>query len=246
MKIIITESYNESCEKAAEILIGAVKANPAAKLGLATGGTPVPVYKKMIDECAAGNVSFAKVSTVNLDEYCELDVTNSQSYRSFMDDNLFSHIDIDKKNTYVANGNGDLEQNCKDLDAKVIEGGVPDVQLLGIGNNGHIAFNEAADFLVGPTHIEELTQSTIAANARFFESASEVPTKAITMGMTGIMAAKHILLVATGDSKAEAIAGLIMSGNVTPHNPSTFLKLHQNVTIIIDKELNDAAKKVSL
>ncbi|MEG2288155.1 MAG: glucosamine-6-phosphate deaminase, partial [Ruthenibacterium sp.] len=163
--------------------------------------------------------------------------THDQSYRYFMDTNLFDHINIDKKNTFVANGMGDFEANARELEEKVYEGGTPDFQLLGIGNNGHIAFNEARDHLISVAHIEHLTESTIDANARFFASRAEVPTSAITMGMGGIMAAKQVVLVATGTSKTAAIKGLILDDVITTQNPSTMLKMHTNAVVVIDEEL---------
>lgn len=241
MNVIVTKSYEDSCQRAAELIEAAVLANPQAKLGLATGGTPLPIYRRLIEDCKAGKISFAKVRTVNLDEYCGLNGSNTQSYRWFMDHNLFNEIDIDKTNTYVPSGLGDLAANCREVDKKVRENGVPELQLLGIGNNGHIGFNEAADLLHTETHIEQLTESTIAANARFFDKPEAVPTQAITMGLSSILAAKSIVLVATGAAKAAAIRGLLCNDEVTTQNPSTFLKLHPNATVIIDAALATAA-----
>ena len=240
MDIIVTDSYEASCLAAAEMIAKLVAAKPDAKLGLATGGTPVPIYAELVRRCKAGELSFSKVRTVNLDEYCGLSPENDQSYRFFMNHHLFNEIDIDKANTYVACGLGDESENCRALDAAVAEGGVPDLQLLGIGTNGHVGFNDAADKLFAKTHIEQLTPSTIAANARFFETAQEVPTRAITMGLGGILSAKSIVLVATGLAKTEAIRGLLDDAVFT-QNPSTFLKLHPNATVIIDRELALAA-----
>lgn len=237
MRLIITNDYQESCRIAAEMIRDLIAEKPNAKLGLATGGTPVPIYKNLIAMNEHGEVDFSQVSTVNLDEYIGLDGSHPQSYRYFMDTNLFNHININKNNTYVASGIGDPTENASNLDEKVVEGGVPDLQLLGIGNNGHIAFNEAGDHLVACSHIEQLTESTIEANARFFDSKAEVPTSAITMGMRGILSSKMPLLVATGAAKADAIRGLLTNEDITTQNPSTFLKLHSNVVVIIDKEL---------
>ena len=206
-------------------------------LGLATGGTPVPMYKKLIEANKAGKVDFSAVRTVNLDEYCGIPGTHDQSYRYFMDSNLFDHINIDKANTYVAKGMGDAQANAAELEAKVREGGAADLQLLGIGNNGHIAFNEAADVLHATAHIEQLTESTINANARFFEKKEDVPTTAITMGMGDILAAKCVVLIATGLAKTSAIKGLIMDDVITTQNPSSMLKMHENVVVVIDEEL---------
>lgn len=240
MKVIVTNSYDETCAVIANMIKELVNAKPEAKLGLATGGTPVPIYKKLIEMNKAGEVDFSRVHTVNLDEYCGIPGTHDQSYRYFMNTNLFDHINIDKNNTFVASGMGDFEANARELEEKVREGGAADLQLLGIGNNGHIAFNEASDHLVAVAHTEKLTESTINANARFFEKKEDVPTMAITMGMGDILAAKKVVLAATGLSKVPAIKGLIMDDVITTHNPSTMLKMHEDAVVVIDRELADA------
>ena len=240
MKVIVTNSYDETCAVIANMIKELVNAKPDAKLGLATGGTPVPIYKKLIEMNKAGEVDFSRVHTVNLDEYCGLPGTHDQSYRYFMDTNLFDHINIDKKNTFVASGMGDFEANARELEEKVREGGAADLQLLGIGNNGHIAFNEASDHLIAVAHTEKLTESTISANARFFEKKEDVPTMAITMGMGDILAAKKVVLAATGLAKVPAIKGLIMDDVITTQNPSTMLKMHEDAVVVIDRELADA------
>lgn len=240
MKVIVTNSYDETCAVIANMIKELVNAKPDAKLGLATGGTPVPIYKKLIEMNKAGEVDFSRVHTVNLDEYCGIPGTHDQSYRYFMDTNLFDHINIDKKNTFVASGMGDFEANARELEEKVREGGAADLQLLGIGNNGHIAFNEASDHLIAVAHTEKLTESTINANARFFEKREDVPTMAITMGMGDILAAKKVVLAATGLAKVPAIKGLIMDDVITTQNPSTMLKMHEDAVVVIDRELADA------
>ena len=240
MKVIVTNSYDETCAVIANMIKELVNAKPDAKLGLATGGTPVPIYKKLIEMNKAGEVDFSRVHTVNLDEYCGIPGTHDQSYRYFMDTNLFDHINIDKKNTFVASGMGDFEANARELEEKVREGGAADLQLLGIGNNGHIAFNEASDHLIAVAHTEKLTESTIHANARFFEKKEDVPTMAITMGMGDILAAKKVVLAATGLAKVPAIRGLIMDDVITTQNPSTMLKMHEDAVVVIDRELADA------
>lgn len=240
MKVIVTNSYDETCAVIANMIKELVNAKPDAKLGLATGGTPVPIYKKLIEMNKAGEVDFSRVHTVNLDEYCGIPGTHDQSYRYFMDTNLFDHINIDKKNTFVASGMGDFEANARELEEKVREGGAVDLQLLGIGNNGHIAFNEASDHLIAVAHTEKLTESTINANARFFEKKEDVPTMAITMGMGDILAAKKVVLAATGLAKVPAIKGLIMDDVITTQNPSTMLKMHDDAVVVIDRELADA------
>lgn len=240
MKVIVTNSYDETCAVIANMIKELVNAKPDAKLGLATGGTPVPIYKKLIEMNKADEVDFSRVHTVNLDEYCGIPGTHDQSYRYFMDTNLFDHINIDKKNTFVASGMGDFEANARELEEKVREGGAADLQLLGIGNNGHIAFNEASDHLIAVAHTEKLTESTINANARFFEKKEDVPTMAITMGMGDILAAKKVVLAATGLAKVPAIRGLIMDDVITTQNPSTMLKMHEDAVVVIDRELADA------
>ena len=240
MKVIVTNSYDETCAVIANMIKELVNAKPDAKLGLATGGTPVPIYKRLIEMNKAGEVDFSRVHTVNLEEYCGIPGTHDQSYRYFMDTNLFDHINIDKKNTFVASGMGDFEANARELEEKVREGGAADLQLLGIGNNGHIAFNEASDHLIAVAHTEKLTESTINANARFFEKKEDVPTMAITMGMGDILAAKKVVLAATGLAKVPAIRGLIMDDVITTQNPSTMLKMHEDAVVVIDRELADA------
>ena len=240
MKVIVSNSYDETCAVIANMIKELVNAKPDAKLGLATGGTPVPIYKKLIEMNKAGEVDFSRVHTVNLDEYCGIPGTHDQSYRYFMDTNLFDHINIDKKNTFVASGMGDFEANARELEEKVREGGAADLQLLGIGNNGHIAFNEASDHLIAVAHTEKLTESTINANARFFEKKEDVPTMAITMGMGDILAAKKVVLAATGLAKVPAIRGLIMDDVITTQNPSPMLKMHEDAVVVIDRELADA------
>ena len=240
MKVIVTNSYDETCAVIANMIKELVNAKPDAKLGLATGGTPVPNYKKLIEMNKAGEVDFSRVHTVNLDEYCGIPGTHDQSYRYFMDTNLFDHINIDKKNTFVASGMGDFEANARELEEKVREGGAADLQLLGIGNNGHIAVTEASDHLIAVAHTEKLTESTINANARFFEKKEDVPTMAITMGMGDILAAKKVVLAATGLAKVPAIKGLIMDDVITTQNPSTMLKMHEDAVVVIDRELADA------
>lgn len=235
MKVVVTKSYDESCAYVADMICKLVNEKPNCKLGLATGGTPVPMYKKLIEANKAGKVDFAQVRTVNLGEYCGIPETHDQSYRYFMNTNLFDHINIDKANTYVAKGMGDAEANAAELEAKVREGGVADLQLLGIGNNGHIAFNEPCDEFPEKTHVVDLTQNTIEANARFFQSMDEVPKQAITMGIGTIMKAKKIVLLANGPKKAQTIYDTVY-GPITPKVPASILRLHPDVTIFVDEE----------
>lgn len=235
MKIVITKNYEELSKVAANEMADVVKNNPSAILGLATGGSPVGMYKELIRMNEAGEIDFSKVTTVNLDEYVGLSGDHPQSYRYFMNDNLFNHINIDKNNTYVPNGLAeDIEAECKNYDNKIAELGGTDVQLLGVGNNGHIAFNEPDENLVSGTHLTGLTQDTIEANARFFDSIDEVPKTALTMGLGGIMKSKKILVIASGESKAEAVKAMV-SGKISTNIPASMLQMHRDVTIVIDE-----------
>lgn len=238
MKVIVVKDYTEMCKRASRIFAAQVTLKPDSVLGLATGSTPVGMYKELVQMFDEGRIDFSQVKTVNLDEYAGLPGDNDQSYRYFMNQNLFDHINIDKANTNVPDGTAaDLHAECERYEQVVASMGGVDIQLLGIGNNGHIAFNEAADVLHATAHIEQLTESTINANARFFEKKEDVPTTAITMGMGDILAAKCVVLIATGLAKTSAIKGLIMDDVITTQNPSSMLKMHENVVVVIDEEL---------
>lgn len=239
MRVIVTESFSDSCKLVARRMADLVKSKPTAKLGLATGGTCEDIYANLIKLYNEEKLDFSKVRSVNLDEYVGMTPDNQLSYRYYMNHHLFNHINIDKANTYVANGLGDVEQNINEFRAKVMEGGAPDFQLLGVGVSGHIGFNEAGERLHSLAHEEQLDQTTIDANARYFEDKSKVPTTALTMGVGEILAAAEVVLVASGASKVNAIKGLIMDHYVTTHNPSTVLKLHANSIVVIDRALAD-------
>lgn len=235
MKICRAKDYQELSRKAANIIAAQVIMKPDCVLGLATGSSPIGTYKELIARYELGDLDFSQVSSINLDEYKGLSPENDQSYRYFMNTNLFNHVNINKDRTFVPNGLAqNLEEECKNYDNKIEELGGIDVQLLGIGNNGHIAFNEPGDELSAGTHIISLTESTIEANARFFDSIDEVPRKALTMGLGGIMKAKKIILIASGEGKAEAIKGLF-SGKITTENPATMLQMHRDVVVIVDE-----------
>lgn len=236
MKFIVCNNYEEISKAAAEIIAELVKSKPDCILGLATGSTPVGTYKELINKNKNGEISFKKVVTYNLDEYYPISPDNDQSYRYFMNDNLFNHIDIPMENTHLLNGEAsDPDAECKAYDKAIKAAGGIDIQILGIGRNGHIAFNEPDEALIAPTHKTDLTADTIDANSRFFESADMVPKHALTMGMASIFAAKKIILLANGASKAQAVKELL-SDEIKTSNPSTLLKLHPDVTIICDKE----------
>ena len=241
MKVIVVKDYTEMCKRASRIFAAQVTLKPDSVLGLATGSTPVGMYKELVQMFDEGRIDFSQVKTVNLDEYAGLPGDNDQSYRYFMNQNLFDHINIDKANTNVPDGTAaNLHAECERYEQVVASMGGVDIQLLGIGNNGHIAFNEASDHLIAVAHTEKLTESTINANARFFEKKEDVPTMAITMGMGDILAAKKVVLAATGLAKVPAIRGLIMDDVITTQNPSTMLKMHEDAVVVIDRELADA------
>ena len=235
MRIFIEKDYDAMSRRMAQIIAAEITHNPACVLGLATGSTPEGAYKYLVDWHKQGCLSFQDVLSVNLDEYVGLAPTHGQSYRYFMQSNLFDHVDIVPENTRVPDGlTKDPAAFCAEYDAYIRSLGYVDLQLLGIGRNGHIGFNEpCAEFPV-TTHLVELTQSTIEANARFFDSAGDVPRRALTMGIGTIMHARSILVVASGADKAEAVRKTV-NGPVTPEVPASILQLHPNVTIIGDE-----------
>lgn len=241
MKILVVKNYDEMSKVAAKELAEVISKKPEATLGLATGGTPVGMYKELIDMHKNGELDFSKVTTVNLDEYVGLSGEHDQSYRYFMDSNLFNHVNIRKEYTYVPNGLAeDMHQECVNYDKRIEELGGIDVQVLGIGSNGHIGFNEPSDTLSLGTHVTDLAESTIEANSRYFTSREEVPTKALTMGLGAIMKAKKILLMVSGEAKAE-IMDKVVNGKITTQVPASFLQMHKDVVLIIDE---NAARKI--
>lgn len=232
MKFITTDSYDKLSRMAAELIAAQVIIKPDCVLGLATGSSPLGTYANLAKKCAGGDVDFSAVTSVNLDEYAGLDGTNDQSYRYFMDTNLFSKINICPEKTHVPNGCADnLATEGARYDELIASLGGIDLQLLGIGLDGHIGFNEPDEFFTKETHEVELDPSTIEANARFFASKDDVPTKAITMGMMSIMQAKKILLIANGANKKE-ILDKAFNGPITPKVPASILQLHLDVTVI--------------
>ena len=241
MKIIITKNYDEMSAEAYKIMKEVVTSNPEAILGLATGSTPIGLYKNMIEDCKNGAVSYAKIKTVNLDEYAGLDYSSDQSYVYFMRNNLFDHIDIDLKNTNIENGKADdADAECARYNA-LLETMQQDIQILGIGSNGHIAFNEPGTPFGSVTHVVALAESTIKDNSRMFASIDEVPTKAFTMGLKNIMNAKKIVILANGANKAKAVYGLV-KGEVTETVPASVLQLHPDCTLICDEAAAELIK----
>ena len=234
MKIIIAKDYEEMSAKAFEVMAEVVKNNPHAVLGLATGSTPLGLYKNMIDDHKKNGTSYKQMKTVNLDEYAGLDETSDQSYVYFMRKNLFDGLDIDRKNTNIENGTAvDREAECARYTALLNEL-QQDIQVLGIGSNGHIAFNEPGTPFGSDTHIVDLAESTIKDNSRLFKNIEDVPRQAVTMGLKNIMHAKKILILANGANKAKAVYGLV-KGEVTEQVPASVLQLHPDCTLVCDE-----------
>lgn len=234
MKVVV--GTNEEISKLiAEEFIKQVQKKPNSVLGLATGTSPLQVYANLVKAYEEGRVSFKNVVTFNLDEYIGLDGTHNQSYRYFMNTNLFDHIDIDKKMTHVLKGVGDYEAYAAQYDDEIASFGGIDLQILGIGSDGHIAFNEPGTSFDSLTHVADLAESTIVDNSRLFNDISEVPTKAVTMGLKSIMNAKKIVLIATGKNKAKAIKDLLR-GDKTEEVPCSILQDHPDCTIYVDED----------
>ena len=235
MKIFREKDYDAMSRRAAQVIAAEITHNPACVLGLATGSTPEGAYKYLVDWYKKGCLSFQEVLTVNLDEYVGLSPEHEQSYRYFMQSNLFDHVDILPEFTTVPDGlAADLNAECARYDDYIRSQGYAALQLLGIGRNGHIGFNEPGDCFVKETHVVDLTESTIDANARFFASRDDVPKQALSMGIGAIMGAKKVLLCASGEEKAEAIYNSVC-GPITPKCPGSILHLHPNVVLVGDE-----------
>lgn len=235
MQIHVYENAAQVGQAAATLIAAQVLAKPDSVLGLATGSTPIPTYQELIRLNKEGVVDFSKVRSYNLDEYCKLPVEHEQSYHSFMKQQLFDHINIDAANTHVPNGNAENpEAEGAAYDAAIEAAGGIDVQVLGIGRNGHIGFNEPGDHFVYGCHLVNLTQSTIEANRRFFDSEADVPRQAISLGIGSIMKARRVLLLATGADKAEAIRNSVC-GDPNPQTQASILRTHPDVIFLLDK-----------
>ncbi|MBR5475172.1 MAG: glucosamine-6-phosphate deaminase [Lachnospiraceae bacterium] len=236
LQVIRAKDYADMSRKAANIMAAQITLKKDSVLGLATGSTPIGLYRCLIEKYNQGDLDFSQVRSVNLDEYLGLEKEHDQSYYYFMYENLFKHVNIPADATHLPDGtNADAEAECKRYHDLIMGMGGIDIQLLGIGNNGHIGFNEPSDVFEECVHCVELTESTIQANARFFASEAEVPRRAITMGIGEIMAAKTVLVVASGKAKAEAVKGLI-SGPITPQLQASALRLHPNAILVADED----------
>jgi glucosamine-6-phosphate deaminase len=235
MQILTYDTPQSAAAAAAMAFADEIIKKPRAALGLATGSTPIPLYREFIRLNRAGMIDFSRVTTWNLDEYVGLAPDHPAGYRYFMNEQLFRHVNIDIKNTHVPSGTADdLAREAAAYDAAIAASGGIDIQLLGIGHNGHIGFNEPGDVFTYETHVMELTQSTIDANARNFDAPGDVPQRAISMGVGAIMAARRIVLIATGAGKARAIAGMV-NGPIDPGLPASILRCHVNVQVFLDK-----------
>lgn len=242
MKLIVVKDYEEMSLEASLIIKDLLVKKPDATLGLATGSSPIGLYKNLIKYYEDGEISFKNVKTYNLDEYCELPRSHPESYYSFMHRNLFSHVDILEENVHIPCSEGsDLQALCKEYN-DLLHKATIDLQLLGIGANGHIGFNEPNTPFDQETWVVKLTDKTRKDNQRFFNSLDEVPTHAMTMGIANIMQAKCLLLVASGKNKAEAIRRLA-SGEVNPECPATILNRHPNAIVIVDEDAASLIKK---
>lgn len=236
MMIIRAQSYDDMSRKAANIISAQVILHPASVLGLATGSSPLGTYRLLIDRHRKGDLDFSAVKSVNLDEYQGLAPDSPQSYRYFMRHNLFQHINIRPENTYIPNGlEADAQAECKRYDGVIDDAGGIDLQLLGIGHNGHIGFNEPGGAFEKGTHLVALSDSTIEANKRFFDSEADVPRHAYTMGIRSIMHARRIVLIASGKDKAQIIQKALR-GPITPAVPASVLQLHGNFTLVADED----------
>lgn len=235
MNIKIFDQEKELNTTGAELIASLLQSKSKAVLGLATGSSPVGIYNELIDMYNRGLVSFANASSFNLDEYVGLSVNHPESYRSFMNNKLFNHVDIKLENTHVPDGNAvDLDAECTHYEQLLNNHGPVDLQLLGIGHNGHIGFNEPGASLTGGTHVVDLKAETLKANARFFPSIDDVPKQAMTMGVASILKAKQIVLIARGEDKAEIIR-TALTGPITTECPASLLQCHPNVIVLLDR-----------
>lgn len=235
MNILVVKDYGQMSKKAAHLLVGQILQRPNSVLGFATGSTPLGLYKELIKFYNEGMISFGEVTIFNLDEYLGLDHSHEQSYAYYMYENLFRYIGIREDHYNIPSGiTQDFEEECRNYESQIAEAGGIDLQVLGIGRNGHIGFNEPDIKFEARTHIVKLDAQTISDNARFFETIEAVPKKAISMGIKTIMKSRGIILLASGEEKADAVAGMI-NGKITPELPASVLQLHPNVTIIVDE-----------
>ena len=236
MRIIKAKDYSDMSRKAANILSAQIIMKPNAVLGLATGGTPVGIYAQLVDWYIKGDLDFSEITTINLDEYCGLSQDYKQSYWNFMWEHLFDHVNIPLDHIHIPDGSDpDANKVCRHYDEVIRKAGGIDLQLLGLGQDGHIGFNEPGTAFELETHCVTLTESTVCANARFFESVDEVPRKAYTMGIKSIMQARKVLIAVSGQQKAE-IVKKAFQGPVTPEIPASILQMHPDLILVGDQD----------
>ncbi len=239
MKIVVVKDYKELSETAAKIIVDGVKEKPNTVLGLATGSTPIGTYEEIIRYHKDENIDFSEVVTFNLDEYIGVGKEHEGSYNYFMNEHLFNHINVNKENIHIPDGLVDedkIDEYVKEYDREIEDAGGIDIQLLGIGSNGHIGFNEPAEELSSGTCVIELTESTLKDNLKYFDHIDEVPRTAITLGMGGIMKAKKIVMIINGKNKHKVVKDLLEKDVITTKLPASLLRLHRDATIIIDEE----------
>ena len=235
MRVIIEKDYRDLSKKAALLVASQVILKPNSVLGLATGSTPLGMYRELIQMYQRGEINFSEVSSFNLDEYYRLPHDNPESYHYYMQENFFKHINLKAKNIFIPDGMADdIERECRDYEEAIKHSGGIDLQILGIGSNGHVGFNEPAEQLNVTTKLVNLTAETIEANSRFFDSTEDVPKMAVSVGMATILKARRIILLASGENKAEAIKNSI-SGYVSTKTPASLLQTHPEITLIVDR-----------
>jgi len=237
MRIIVKKNEEEVSEEASNLIINEIKNKEKFVLGLATGETPIKTYAKLVNAYKQGDVDFSNVKAFNLDEYVGLEPSDVDSYSYYLHHNLLDSVNVNEENIHLLNGETiKINQIAKDYDLKLEKNGYTDLQILGIGLNGHIGFNEPNSYYDFGTHVTDLSESTINVNKRLFSEQNKMPTKAITMGIGSILKSKKIVLLATGSKKDEIMDKVIFSNQITPEIPATILKLHKDVTIIMDEE----------
>ena len=236
MRVIICEDYASMSKRAAFLFVAQLTEKGNSVLGLATGGTPVGFYEQVVQHYSKGEVDFSQATTFNLDEYVNLPVSDPNSYRSFMEENLFKHVNFAKERIHLPQGNApDANKECERYEDAILAAGGIDIQLLGIGHNGHIGFNEPSGHFAEFTHLEKLTEKTREANARFFSSPDLAPTHAITMGIGTIMKARRIAMLVSGKDKAPTVRKML-NGEITPQLPASILRLHPDCILFVDKD----------
>lgn len=236
MNIFVVETYDAMSKRAANMVAGQMNIKEGSVLGLATGSTPEGMYKELVQQYKEDRIDFSGVTTFNLDEYIGLEADNDQSYAYYMNENLFKHVNVDMENVHIPDGvTDDVEAMCREYDHMIEKSGNMDIQILGIGGNGHIGFNEPDEKLEAGTHLVKLVEETIEANSRFFNSIDDVPKEAVSMGIRNIMHAKKVVLMANGAHKAQAVYDMIF-GPVTTNLPASVLQIHNDATIILEKE----------